>query len=275
MDAKQTLDRSAVFLQKEFRACRWWRCFRGPGWVVGNTGTGWGTRCRTWRADGTVFLGRRRERCRGRRLPCRRASPRWNDPLSAPDQSEDLENPAAEKMPVAEKCTNTLGYGLTYVTGSHCVECRSLGKVFNTPEVARVYIGSFWDSPLHFDMNRRLFELEEQDLFKDIQSLPRNAALRKLNDLIKRARLAKVSRSRPSERSLRCLQGWFGFLQVDWALWRSFALFPRSFGRAEGQLVFLKVGWSFWRSFWHLARSTAVGYHWTVFALMSFSQCHE
>lgn len=69
----------------------------------------------------------------------------------------------------------------------------SLGKVMNTPEVARVYIGSFWDHPLHFDMNRKLFELEEQDLFNDIQSLPRNAMLRKLNDLIKRARLAKVS----------------------------------------------------------------------------------
>jgi len=68
----------------------------------------------------------------------------------------------------------------------------SLGKVLATPEVARVYIGSFWDQPLRYDTNRRLFEAEEQDLFSDLQSLPRNAALRKLNDLIKRARLAKV-----------------------------------------------------------------------------------
>lgn len=68
----------------------------------------------------------------------------------------------------------------------------SLGKVFNTPEVARVFVGSFWDQSLRNTLNRQLFEDEEQDLFKDIQSLPRNAALRKLNDLSKRARLAKV-----------------------------------------------------------------------------------
>ncbi len=69
----------------------------------------------------------------------------------------------------------------------------SLGKVIKTPEVTRVYIGTFWDQPLTIDSNRKLFEAEENDLFNDLQSLPRNAALRKLNDLIKRARLAKVN----------------------------------------------------------------------------------
>ena len=68
----------------------------------------------------------------------------------------------------------------------------SLGKVLSTPEVARVYIGSFWDQVLRVDDLRKLFEAEEQDLFHDIQILPRSAAMRKINDLIKRARLAKV-----------------------------------------------------------------------------------
>lgn len=68
----------------------------------------------------------------------------------------------------------------------------SLGKVFGTPEVLRVYIGSFWSEPLMVTDNRKLFELEEGDLFADIQNLPRHAALRKLNDLVKRARLVRV-----------------------------------------------------------------------------------
>jgi len=68
----------------------------------------------------------------------------------------------------------------------------SLGKVITTPEVPRVYIGSFWDQPFRYNENRKLFEAEAQDLFDDLQTLPNNCALRKLNDLIKRARLAKV-----------------------------------------------------------------------------------
>ena len=68
----------------------------------------------------------------------------------------------------------------------------SLGKVLATPEVSRVFIGSFWDKPFQHDEMRRLFEAEHEDLFASIQSLTRTAAVRKLNELIKRARLAKV-----------------------------------------------------------------------------------
>jgi GTPase SAR1 family protein len=68
----------------------------------------------------------------------------------------------------------------------------SLGKVIDTPEVSRVYIGSFWDEPLTNDEQRRLFESEENDLYTHLAQLPRSAAVRKINDLIKRARLAKV-----------------------------------------------------------------------------------
>lgn len=68
----------------------------------------------------------------------------------------------------------------------------SLGKVVSTPEVMRVYIGSFWNRPLHFKDNAKLFEAEQKDLLKDLRALPRNAAVRKVNELVKRARLVKV-----------------------------------------------------------------------------------
>jgi len=68
----------------------------------------------------------------------------------------------------------------------------SLGKVIQTPEVLRVYIGSFWDQPYqHTDM-AKLFEKEEADLFTDLRSVPRNAVVRKINELLKRVRLCKV-----------------------------------------------------------------------------------
>jgi len=68
----------------------------------------------------------------------------------------------------------------------------SLGKVIKSPEVLRVYIGSFWDQPLMHDDNAQLFEMEEKDLMSDLKDLPRNSAVRKINELVKRVRLCKV-----------------------------------------------------------------------------------
>jgi EH domain-containing protein 1 len=68
----------------------------------------------------------------------------------------------------------------------------SMGKIVDTPEVLRVFVGSFWDHPLDHDDCAKLFEAEEADLMADFRALPRNSAVRKINELVKRARLAKV-----------------------------------------------------------------------------------
>ncbi|KAI9261173.1 P-loop containing nucleoside triphosphate hydrolase protein [Sporodiniella umbellata] len=70
----------------------------------------------------------------------------------------------------------------------------SLGKVVQTPEVMRVYLSSFWiDKPPNcFEDCRELIESESKDLLRDLKELRRNAAIRKINEIIKRARLARV-----------------------------------------------------------------------------------
>lgn len=68
----------------------------------------------------------------------------------------------------------------------------SIGKVVKTPEVLRVYVGSFWDQPLMCEDNAALFEMEERDLMRDLKDLPRNSAVRKINELVKRVRSCKV-----------------------------------------------------------------------------------
>lgn len=58
--------------------------------------------------------------------------------------------------------------------------------------MSRIYVGSFWNRPLVYEGSRELFEAEQEDLFADLQGLPRFAMVRRLNDLIKRAKAAQV-----------------------------------------------------------------------------------
>ena len=67
-----------------------------------------------------------------------------------------------------------------------------LGKVMNTPETCRVYIGSFWGGPLKNTEQASLLNREKLDLFTDIAQLPQNAVMRRINELVKRARSVKV-----------------------------------------------------------------------------------
>lgn len=72
----------------------------------------------------------------------------------------------------------------------------SLGKVLNTPEVNRVYIGSFNDKPVNEaaagPIGRDLFEKEQDDLLADLIDIPKKACDRRINEFVKRARAAKI-----------------------------------------------------------------------------------
>ncbi|KAM0832300.1 hypothetical protein ACQ4PT_064987 [Festuca glaucescens] len=72
----------------------------------------------------------------------------------------------------------------------------SLGKVLNTPEVMRVYIGSFNDKPIRETaagpLGMELFEREQEDLMSDLNDIPKKACDRRINEFVKRARSAKV-----------------------------------------------------------------------------------
>ncbi|KAF5949446.1 hypothetical protein HYC85_011439 [Camellia sinensis] len=72
----------------------------------------------------------------------------------------------------------------------------SLGKVLNTPEVNRVYIGSFNDKPVNEaaagPLGRELFEKEQDDLLADLKDIPKKACDRRINEFVKRARAAKI-----------------------------------------------------------------------------------
>lgn len=68
----------------------------------------------------------------------------------------------------------------------------SMGKIFHTPEVVRVYTGSYWDEPLVHDDYQNMFETDEWNLLNELVNLPAVSVERKVNALVKRIRLVKV-----------------------------------------------------------------------------------
>jgi GTPase SAR1 family protein len=68
----------------------------------------------------------------------------------------------------------------------------SMGKLFSTPEVARVYTGSYWDKPLLHDDFEDMFNTDEELLMDELIRLPSVSAERKVNAVVKRIRLVKV-----------------------------------------------------------------------------------
>ena len=68
----------------------------------------------------------------------------------------------------------------------------SMGKIFHSPEVVRVYTGSYWNGSLINNDFERMFGKDEKLLVRELVDLPRDAAERKVNQMVNRIRLVKV-----------------------------------------------------------------------------------
>ena len=73
----------------------------------------------------------------------------------------------------------------------------SLGKVLKTPEVPRVYLGSFNEpgKGINAELNPggvQFFEREQAGLMKDLLDIPARSCDRKVNELVKRLRYARI-----------------------------------------------------------------------------------
>jgi len=68
----------------------------------------------------------------------------------------------------------------------------NLGKILWTPEVSRMYIGSFWDQEYKCTDLERLLNQDRKDLVQELRDLPRNVCVRRVNEVVARARALKV-----------------------------------------------------------------------------------
>uniref|UniRef100_A0A7I4C7M7 Uncharacterized protein n=1 Tax=Physcomitrium patens TaxID=3218 RepID=A0A7I4C7M7_PHYPA len=116
----------------------------------------------------------------------------------------------------------------------------SLGKVLNTPEVMRVYIGSFNDRPIDETklgpIGKDLFEREQEDLLSDLKDIPRKACDRKARQAkihayiigqLKKEMPAMMGKSKAQQRLIDNLEDQFAKVQ------REFHLPPGDFPSVE------------------------------------------
>jgi hypothetical protein len=72
----------------------------------------------------------------------------------------------------------------------------NLGKVFRSPEVCKVYVGSFnCDAPIREDKNpfaKAMFEAEQKELLNALYETPQRSCDRKINEFVKRVRSCKI-----------------------------------------------------------------------------------
>jgi EH domain-containing protein 1 len=68
----------------------------------------------------------------------------------------------------------------------------SMGRIFKGAEVSRIYVGSFHDEPLIREEHRLLFDKDKAILLSHLSQLPKACCLRKINEMVKRVRLAVV-----------------------------------------------------------------------------------
>jgi hypothetical protein len=69
----------------------------------------------------------------------------------------------------------------------------SMGKVFRGAEVSRVYVGSFHDKEIAREEHTALFAKDKEVLLGRLRDLPKACGMRKVNEMVKRIRLAIVN----------------------------------------------------------------------------------
>eukprot|EP00418_Pyrodinium_bahamense_P093939 CAMPEP_0179025742 /NCGR_PEP_ID=MMETSP0796-20121207/8148_1 /TAXON_ID=73915 /ORGANISM="Pyrodinium bahamense, Strain pbaha01" /LENGTH=475 /DNA_ID=CAMNT_0020721785 /DNA_START=8 /DNA_END=1435 /DNA_ORIENTATION=+ len=86
----------------------------------------------------------------------------------------------------------------------------NVGKVFQTPEVTRVFVSSFWEKDYRFQDHRELFEEDKQAVLKELHDLPRTSLLRKINSFVARVRRVRAHLAIASH--VRSALPWFPLL---------------------------------------------------------------